>query len=106
MNNITKTLILFMFLLAGCTSRTNIKSIQDSPRNYVDKEVSIEGEVTSTFSLAFINYFELDDGTGKIKVITTKPLPADSEHIIVRGTVQYYTLGTMRLLAVKEDDSD
>ena len=99
-------LMLFLFSLIGCSSKISIKSIQNHPRNFVNKKVTIEGTVSQTFSLAFINYFELDDGTGTIKVITNNPLPAENEKLSVTGIVQYYTLATMKLLVIKENDSD
>ncbi len=98
--------VITLLTIFGCNSRTNIKSLQENPRNYVNKEVTVEGKVSQTFSLYFINYFELDDGTGKINVITKNPLPNENESISVKGTVQYYTLGTMRLLVIKENDND
>ena len=99
-------LILFLFSLLGCSSKVSIKTIQNNPRNYINKEVTIKGTVSQTFSLAFINYFELDDGTGTIKVITSNPLPAENEKLSVTGIVQYYTLGTLKVLIMKENDSN
>jgi len=54
--------------------------------------------------LAFVNYFEIDDGTVKINIVTNNPLPAENQTITVKGKVQYYTLGTMKLLVIKEDE--
>jgi len=41
---------------------------------------------------------------GKIKIITTKPLPAKGEILSITGTVQNYSIGFERLLVIVEED--
>lgn len=93
-------------LLIGCTPRPSIKEIVDHPRDYAGKQVQVSGEVKSVFSLIFIKYFSIDDGTGSITVVTEKPLPAKGEHLTVKGTVQEgFSLGdqTMTLIVEEKD---
>jgi len=96
--------IIFTFMtFTACSTNVKINDIISHPRDYVDKEVNISGKVTDLFSLGFVSYFELDDGSGVIKIITSNPLPAKGEIINVRGTVQYYTLVSSSLLVIKEN---
>jgi len=88
----------------GCSSKAPIDEINSHPRDYIDKVVTVEGKVNEVFSFTFINYFEISDETGKIKIITTKPLPAKGEILSITGTVQNYSIGFERLLVIVEED--
>jgi hypothetical protein len=95
-------------VLAACTLATPIRSILDHPREYADKTVVVKGEVKEIFSLIVVKYFVIDDGTGRITVITGKPLPAKGERLKVKGTVrEAFSLGDQSLtLIVEEPESD
>lgn len=82
---------------------TRINEITSHPRNYVDKNVTVEGKVTNVFSLAVINYFELEDATGKINIITKKPLPELNENLKVMGKVDYYAITSFRTVVLVEE---
>lgn len=101
-------LMLAILLLAACTPRPSIKDITEHPRDYAGKQVRVQGEVKNVFSLIFIKYFTLDDGTGSITIVTDKPLPAKGERLAVTGTVEEaFSLGdqTMTLIVEKKDGS-
>ena len=95
-------LIIFLLLSNCSSSTTKINEITNHPRKYVDKEVSVNGAITDVFSLAIVHYFEIQDETGKIFVVTTKPLPKVGEKLKIKGQVKYFTLGTKQILAIKE----
>ena len=48
---------------------TRISDILAHPRDYADKEVTISGEVTETFSLFVVKYFVVRDSSGEISVV-------------------------------------
>ncbi|OPX95626.1 MAG: hypothetical protein A4E58_02017 [Syntrophorhabdus sp. PtaB.Bin006] len=104
----TVALILVCFLIVVSVScekfgTTKIGDVVSHPRDYADKEVSIFGEVTETFSLFVVRYFTLRDSTGEITVITERPLPAKGEKIKVSGTVrEAFSLGPNTALVVVE----
>jgi aspartyl/asparaginyl-tRNA synthetase len=90
--------------LAACARVTPIKEIVDHPRDYADKAVTVEGEVKGVFSLIFIKYFTLDDGTGSITVVTEKPLPNKGEHLKIKGTVkEAFSLGDQTMTLIVEE---
>ncbi len=82
---------------------TKIGDIVGHPRDYADKEVTISGEVTETFSLFVVKYFVVRDKSGEISVVTEKPLPVKGEKIKVKGTVkETFSFGTKTALVLVE----
>ena len=103
MNSIKMSLIMLIGLIIfGCT-KTEIRDIKLHPRDYVGKEVRIKGQVTETYSLAFMHYFQIKDNTDSIYVITSKPLPNEGEQLDIKGEVIYFTLGKTKIIAIKEN---
>ena len=94
--------------LAACPKQTNIATIKAEPDRYMNKDVGIVGRVTDSYGVPFVGgAYELDDGTGKIWVITEKgSTPARGARVGVKGRV--YTGATYRGrnfgLAMREQD--
>jgi hypothetical protein len=100
-------IVLAAMLISGCGSlmTTPIKKILDNPRDYSDKTVTVNGEVTETFSLLVIKYFMVKDSTGEITVVTTRPLPQRGSKITVKGIVhEAFSLGESQLIVIVEPD--
>jgi len=95
-----------LFVLGGANAAP-IGQIIDNPRAYVDKTVTIEGNVTGMFSLVVFKYFTVNDGTASINVVTDRPLPRKGQRIRVRGKVsELFSLGSQSLLVLLEDDKE
>jgi hypothetical protein len=95
---------LVLFLLSQCSMSTKIADIRNNPRQYTDKEVTVSGEVTGTFSLVVIKYFILRDNTGEITIVTQRPLPKEAERLKVRGVVrEAFSIGSESLLVIVEE---
>ncbi|HYE14420.1 MAG TPA: hypothetical protein VD968_08280 [Pyrinomonadaceae bacterium] len=74
--------------LTACPSRTNIGKINADPNRYMDKEVGVAGTVTDSYGVPFVGgAYELDDGTGKIWVITQRGVPSKGARVGVKGRV-------------------
>ena len=102
--NLALISLLAAALLAACVPSPKIKDITEHPRDYAGKQVQVSGEVKTVFSLIFIKYFSIDDGTGSIAVVTEKPLPAKGERLTVKGTVQEgFSLGDQTMTLIVED---
>jgi hypothetical protein len=100
-------ILLFGFLTLGCDKliTTKIGDIVNNTRGYAEKFVTIEGEVTEVFSLHFVKYFKVSDGTGEIAVVSNKPSPLKGNNIKVYGQVkEAFSLGDERLLVIIEED--
>ncbi len=81
---------------------TKIKDILDHPREYENKEVTIYGTVTDAVSLLVFKYFEIEDDTGTIKVVTDKLLPTKGEKLRVTGLMTAIEIGTERWIVLRE----
>src|SRR4051812_29961517 len=93
-------------LIAACAFDPPIERIMNDPRGYVDRTVTIEGRVTDYFSLLVVKYYTVDDGTGRIAVLTDRTLPAVGQKVKVKGKVtEVFALGTKRLIVLMEDDA-
>lgn len=97
-------LIIFISLIS-CSDVTDIKEIRSNPRVYENKEVIVKGVVSGTFSLPLVNFFDINDGTDSIRVITSKSLPAKGQEIKIAGKVKYYTLFGENMMVIVEKDT-
>ena len=91
-----RTIFLLPFLLAllmgltACPNQTNIGKINADPNRYMDKEVGLTGRVTDSYGVPFVGgAYEIDDGTGRIWVMTTHGVPSKGARVGVSG--QLYT---------------
>lgn len=81
-------LALAALLLAGCPQGTTIRDIQNDPSRFRDKEVSITGRVVTSFGAGGEGAYELDDGTGRIWVLSTQGgVPGEGARVRVTGRV-------------------
>jgi aspartyl/asparaginyl-tRNA synthetase len=87
---------------ANSFTSTKIKDILDHPRDYENKEITIYGTVTNAVSLLFVKYFEIQDDTGTIKVVTDKLLPAKGKQLRVTGRMAVVEIGTDRWVMLQE----
>lgn len=74
-------------LLTACPSETTISKINADPGRYKNKEVAVVGRVTDSYGVAGTGAYELDDGTGRIWVATTRGVPSKGSRVGVKGHV-------------------
>lgn len=67
---------------------TKIGKILADPRSYEGKEVTVSGNVVEVVDLFVHKGFVLDDGTGQLKVVTTRMLPAKGQKVTVKGVIE------------------
>lgn len=96
-----------VFASCGVWGNTPIREILDNPMHFHRKEVIIRGKVVDRVNLAAVKYYVVDDGTGKIPVITEGPLPPEGEEVRVKGVV-YHAISLMghTMVVVKEAGED
>ena len=100
-------LVCLAFTSFGCDvidrfTATKIKEILDHPREFENKEVSVYGTVTDAASILVVKYFEIQDDTGKIKVVTDRTLPAKGEKLKVTGRTTVLEVGSERWIVLRE----
>ncbi len=93
-------------LLPGCKGTTPIRTLLDNPGRYDQKEVQIAGAVTHSIGVLGTGAYEVDDGTGKIIVITKGGgTPREGARVAVRGTFRSaFTFQTETAAVVIETD--
>jgi hypothetical protein len=109
MRKIAIFLILLSCIILACNAvvATHIGKILEKPRDYDGKTVIVAGKVTETFTPLFIRYFVVDDGTGRIAVVTWKPLPQKGEKVRIKGKVnEVFALGDTQTIVIIEEPED
>lgn len=80
--------ILFCVLvLVGCEQKT-INDIKADPSRYANQEVAIVGNVIWSSSFLGKGAYEVDDGTGKLWVVSQTGVPRKGARIVVKGKVR------------------
>ena len=80
-------------LLAGCNEHTDkLRDIDDNPSAYVNKNVTVAGEVTQVYELplglANVAAYRLNDGTGQTWVLSRAGAPLKGDKVGVKGVVR------------------
>lgn len=81
------TIIIATIFLTACPSRVNIGKVLNDPGRYRDKEVGLVGTVQNSYGVLGNGAYELDDGTGRIWVVTRRGVPARGSRVGARGRV-------------------
>jgi hypothetical protein len=80
-------LLVGTFLFTACPERQSINKILADPNRYHNKEVGITGTVTDSYGVLSTGAYEVDDGTGKIWVVTRRGVPSRGARIGAKGRV-------------------
>ena len=91
-------------LLTACPSQTTISQINADPGRYKHQEVGIVGRVTDSYGMLGQGAYELDDGTGRIWVATTRGVPSKGARVGVKGhIINGFTIGGRGFATVLEE---
>jgi hypothetical protein len=86
--------VLWSLAMSGCEQKT-INEIKADPSRYANREVTVVGTVVRSVSVLGRGAYEIDDGTGKLWVVSERGVPREGAKIAVRGTiVDGYSLGS------------
>ena len=81
-------LSLYVLFISGCDA-TKIADINRDPGRYAGKDVTIAGEVINSYGLLGQGAFEVDDGTGRLWVVSGGfGVPAKGARMSVTGRVE------------------
>jgi len=80
-------LLAAVLLLTACPSQTTISKINADPARYRNKEVAIVGTVRDSYGALGQGAYELDDGTGRIWVVTRRGVPSRGARVGAKGRV-------------------
>jgi hypothetical protein len=80
-------LITATVVLTACPERESISKINADPGRYARKEVGIAGRVTDSYGIPGYGAYEIDDGTGRLWVVTKRGVPSRGSHIGAKGHI-------------------
>src|SRR5947207_14003103 len=78
-------LLAMVFLLTACPSETTISKINADPARYRNKEVAIVGTVRDSYGALGQGAYEIDDGTGRIWMVTRRGVPSRGAVVGAKG---------------------
>jgi hypothetical protein len=82
-------------MFSSCASRT-INHILADPNRYANKDVRVEGRVTESYSVLGKGAYQLDDGTGKIWIVSQEGVPRQGARVTAKGKIKDgFNLGTL-----------
>ena len=77
-----------MVMIAGCPTETTVSKIQQDPHHFYNKEVALRGTVTESYGALGTGVYQLDDGTGKIWILSESyGVPSKGASVTVTGDV-------------------
>jgi hypothetical protein len=80
-------LLVIGLFLAGCPSEVTIGKILADPHHYQDKEIVVRANVVTGFGGLGRGIYEIEDGTGRIFVISERGIPGRGARVRVHGRV-------------------
>ena len=83
----TSLLLAVVFLFTACPSQTTISKINADPAQYRNKEVAIVGTVRDSYGVLGNGAYEIDDGTGRLWVVTKRGVPSRGARVGAKGRV-------------------
>jgi hypothetical protein len=75
-----------LFLVA-CEQKT-INQIKAEPTRYANRDVGIKGQVVESFSVLGRGAYQVDDGTGRLWVVSDKGVPRKGARVAVKGKIR------------------
>ena len=75
-------------MTSACASTRTINQLLADPGRYRDDSVKLSGEVVDSYSVANRGAYQIDDGTGRLWVISEHGVPRKSARVTVKGTVR------------------
>jgi hypothetical protein len=73
--------------LTACPQQESISKINADPGRYSTKEVGIVGRVTDSYGVPGYGAYEIDDGTGRLWVVTTRGVPSRGSRVGTKGRI-------------------
>jgi len=95
-----------LLLLSGCKGATPIKTLLDDPSHFDGQTVQIAGSVTQAIGILGTGEYQLDDGTGRIYVVSKEGgAPREGAKVAVKGVFHAaFTVGTETAAVVVESE--
>jgi hypothetical protein len=76
-----------VLVLTACEQK-KINEILSDPQRYANRDVGVTGNVVRSVSVLGKGAYQVDDGTGKLWVISDKGVPREGARIGVKGKIR------------------
>lgn len=76
-----------VLFLMSCERKT-INQIMADPQRYANRDVGIEGKVVKSYSVMGNGVYQVDDGTGKLWVVSKTGVPREGARVAVKGKIR------------------
>jgi hypothetical protein len=86
MRNLRYIVPCLALFLAGCGT-TRIGRILEEPSRFHNRTVRVNGKVDRSFGAVIAGVYQVDDGSGRIYVISNRPVPRRGASVSVKGRV-------------------
>jgi hypothetical protein len=94
-----------LLVLVAC-ERKSIDQVLADPQHYAHRDVVIVGSVVKSYSVLGFGAYQLDDGTGKLWVVSKEGVPREGARVGVKGTIRDgYNLGDLGTKVMKLPDT-
>jgi hypothetical protein len=83
--------LIVLALASACFGTKRIADLRSRPNQYENHTVSIDGRVTSAWSIPLVpmQFYRVDDGTGEIVVVSNgSRQPRQGDRVHVKGVVE------------------
>ncbi|MBI2951064.1 hypothetical protein HYY27_03165 [bacterium] len=83
-------------LFVACKEKATIGQVLSDPQRYADREVGVEGNVIQNYSVLGRGAYQIEDGTGRLWVVSEKGVPRKGARVQVKGKVREgFDLGSL-----------
>lgn len=82
------TLLVAGGLTSACASTRTVNQLLADPARYRNDTVQLSGEVVDSYSLANRGAYQIDDGTGRLWIVSETGVPRKSARVTVKGKVR------------------
>ncbi|MBI4460123.1 MAG: hypothetical protein HY648_08705 [Acidobacteria bacterium] len=79
--------LLMAAVFSSACASVRIAQLKSDPSKYQNKTVRVDGRVTNSFGVLSTGFYEIEDDTGKIYVISNRGVPSQGARVSVEGNV-------------------
>ncbi|GMR22259.1 MAG: hypothetical protein BMS9Abin37_0595 [Acidobacteriota bacterium] len=75
------------FAVTGCAQKT-VNDVLADPSRYADRNITLQGEVVESYSVAGHGFYRLEDSTGRLWILSMKGVPRTGAYVQVKGKIK------------------
>lgn len=84
---VTGAVLAVALAVSGCATKT-VNDVLADPSRYAERNITLEGRVVESYSVAGNGFYRLEDTTGRLWILSTRGVPRKGATVRVKGRVQ------------------